>query len=136
MVMRPKSRATVVFVLPSTPVTSSTPTLACVSTSSVVSCGISLTETTSVVLPVPNPPATTILTDLRSTYLSPPRSQSLETGQHHLQQPAIADLLLRGGADAQVSLVQEHVHHHLRDGEWEVQVGADLGDGDPVGAPD
>src|SRR5256885_16572121 len=70
MLMRPKSRATVVLVLPSTPVTSSTPTLPWVRTSSVVNGGISLTDPTKVVLPVPKPPATTTLTDLRPIDLS------------------------------------------------------------------
>ena len=57
MVIRPKSIATVVVVLPSTPEMSSVPTPASVSTSSVCSGRISLTAPTSVVLPTPKPPA-------------------------------------------------------------------------------
>src|SRR5262245_7017973 len=64
MVMRPKSRATVVVVLRSTPVRSSTPSEASVISSSVRSGGISLTEPTMVVLPTPKPPAITILVAL------------------------------------------------------------------------
>ena len=60
--MRPKSIATVVVVLPRTGSVSSTPTLAAVSTASVVSGTISETEPTKVVLPTPKPPAITILT--------------------------------------------------------------------------
>ena len=61
MVMRPKSIATVVVVLPSTPDRSSMPTPGSVSTSSVRSGRVSLTAPTMVVLPTPKPPATRIL---------------------------------------------------------------------------
>ena len=54
-VMRPKSMATVVVVLASTPAVSSTGRPASVSGSSVRSGRISLTAPTSVVLPTPNP---------------------------------------------------------------------------------
>src|SRR6266540_1817346 len=60
-VMRPKSMATVVVVLPGTAVMSSTPTETSVIASSVVSGVISDTDPTKVVLPTPNPPATRIL---------------------------------------------------------------------------
>src|SRR5579859_6062328 len=61
MVIRPKSIATVVVVLPPTPDRSSCPTLTLVSASSVCSGRTSLIAPTSVVLPAPNPPATRIL---------------------------------------------------------------------------
>src|SRR6187200_2474898 len=61
---RPKSIATVVVDLLGVAVRSSTLILACVITASVVSGVISDTEPTNVVLPTPNPPATTILTDV------------------------------------------------------------------------
>src|SRR5690606_31940590 len=60
--IRPKSIVTVVVDFPSTPATSSVMTLEEVSASSVCSGMISLTAPTSVVLPTPNPPATTIFT--------------------------------------------------------------------------
>src|SRR6516165_5731126 len=63
-VMRPKSIATVVVVLSGTCDRSSTSVLATVMTASVVRGVISDTEPTNVVLPTPNPPATTILTDV------------------------------------------------------------------------
>ena len=60
MVIRPKSIATVVVVLPGTALTSSTPTDAVVMAASVVSGGISEMARTIVVLPTPKPPAMTI----------------------------------------------------------------------------
>jgi hypothetical protein len=63
-VIRPKSIATVVVDLSGTCDKSSTSVLATVMTASVVSGVISDTEPTNVVLPTPNPPATTILTDV------------------------------------------------------------------------
>lgn len=62
MLIRPKSMATVVAVLLSTPKLSSTPTPSCVIVSSVVRGRISLTEPTMVVLPTPNPPTITTFT--------------------------------------------------------------------------
>src|SRR5580704_17554583 len=63
-VIRPKSIATVVVDLSGTCDRSSTSVLATVMTASVVSGVISDTEPTKVVLPTPNPPATTILTEV------------------------------------------------------------------------
>src|SRR5499425_3566152 len=63
-VTRPKSIATVVVVLSGVWDRSSTPSLTDVITASVVSGVISDTDPTNVVLPTPNPPATTILTDV------------------------------------------------------------------------
>src|ERR1700733_806321 len=82
MVIRPKSMATVVDVLPSTG--SSTPMPARLSASSVCSGCTSLTAPTSVVLPAPNPPATTILN--AASTLSAETSECTETMQHLLQQ--------------------------------------------------
>src|SRR5580698_5158306 len=61
---RPKSMATVVVVLSGTFDRSSMPSLAAVMTASVVSGLISETAPTNVVLPTPNPPATTIFTEV------------------------------------------------------------------------
>src|SRR3954449_13306981 len=65
--MRPKSMATVVVFLPSTPLVSSMGRPASVSSSSVRSGLISLTAPTRVVLPTPKPPATRILSVTGST---------------------------------------------------------------------
>src|SRR6478609_5452961 len=88
MLIRPKSMATVVVVLPGTCRMSSTPTPAEVMMASVVSGVISETEPTSVVLPTPKPPAMTIFADVtrpddeRFAVMSePPKST-----QHPLQQ--------------------------------------------------
>src|SRR5699024_6249741 len=62
MVIRPKPRATGVVASSSAPSRSSTPELASVIISSVLRGGISLTEATKVVLPVPKPPATSTFT--------------------------------------------------------------------------
>src|SRR5215471_4181247 len=62
--MRPKSMATVVVVFSGTFDRSSTSALAEVMMASVVSGVISDTALTNVVLPTPNPPATTIFTDV------------------------------------------------------------------------
>ncbi len=59
--MRPKSIATVVVVLFSTPSRLSVSALMVVRSSSVLSGAISLTAPTKVVFPTPNPPATRIL---------------------------------------------------------------------------
>src|SRR5699024_4216097 len=58
--IRPTSNATVVVDVDSTPSKSSTPTLSEVITSSVCNDSTSLNADTNVVLPAPNPPATTI----------------------------------------------------------------------------
>lgn len=86
--MRPKSNATVVVVLPSSPFRSSTPLPAAVMTSSVRSGVISLTAPIKVVLPTPNPPVTMILAVRRTVpatglTASPQRSAEIpETTQH------------------------------------------------------
>ncbi|RAO04504.1 hypothetical protein GAR05_00638 [Micromonospora saelicesensis] len=63
MVIRPKSMATVVVSLPGTFDGSSMPTPAAVINASVVRGVISEIAPTSVVLPTPKPPATTIFAD-------------------------------------------------------------------------
>src|SRR5262249_51951237 len=70
-VTRPKSIATVVVVLSGTADRSSTPAEAAVITASVVSGVISDTDPTKVVLPTPNPPATTIFTDVIAPAAAP-----------------------------------------------------------------
>src|SRR5688572_1356341 len=82
-VIRPKSIATVVVALSSTPDRSSISVPASVRISSVCNGRISLTEPTSVVLPTPKPPAITILTacGIRSARAGrePPRGRSERT---------------------------------------------------------
>src|SRR3989442_10739404 len=86
MVIRPKSIATVVVPLPGTFDGSSMPTPAAVITASVVSGVISETAPTSVVLPTPNPPATTIFADLIVDGAWRAPSEPAESTQHPFQQ--------------------------------------------------
>src|SRR5262245_13153361 len=87
-VMRPKSIATVVVVLPATWAVSSTPREAVVRAASVVSGMISETAPTKVVLPTPNPPAITIFTGVgaRSPAGGLDRAESI---QHPLQKSEV-----------------------------------------------
>src|SRR4051812_800837 len=90
--IRPKSNATVVVVLRSTPAVSSTPCPACVITSSVFNGRISLTERTRVVLPAPKPPTTTIFRPVSAAAASGVRWE----GSSEVAEP-IEDLLEQGG---------------------------------------
>src|SRR5512133_4213965 len=94
-VMRPKSIATVVVVLPWMWLVSSTPTLAVVMAASVVSGMISETAPTKVVLPTPKPPAMTILTGVGGCWGDgPARSELVECIEHPLEKRevwAVAD---------------------------------------------
>src|SRR5215216_3734263 len=96
MVIRPKSMATVVVPLPGTLAGSSMPTPATVITASVVRGVISETAPTRVVLPTPNPPATTIFAEVIATarrgYLW---SEPAKSTQHPFQQfhPVLVPLL-------------------------------------------
>src|SRR3954447_24273009 len=84
--IRPKSNATVVVVLRSTPAVSSTPCPACVITSSVLSGRISLTERTRVVLPTPKPPTTTIFRPLSAEAPNGVRASEIAESNEHLLQ--------------------------------------------------
>src|SRR3954470_21069689 len=87
MLIRPKSIATVVVVLPGTCRLSSTPTPAEVMIASVVSGVISETDPTSVVFPTPNPPAMTIFADVtRPPVGRRDMSEPAKSTQHPLQQ--------------------------------------------------
>src|SRR3954470_3991074 len=87
MLMRPKSIATVVVVLPGTCRLSSTPTPAEVMMASVVSGVISETDPTSVVFPTPNPPAITIFADVtRPAVGRRAMSEPAKSTQHPFQQ--------------------------------------------------
>lgn len=110
-VTRPKSNATVVVDLPSTPPRSSTPTLSEVITSSVCNDSTSLNAETSVVLPAPKPPATTIF-NVSGTGLCPAgstdppntaTSQLPNAFQDHTQRLRVRTL----------PLPTRGVHHHL-----------------------
>src|SRR2546421_6266981 len=87
MVIRPKSMATVVVVLPCTREASSLDCAITVISASVPATGISLTAATKVLLPTPNAPAITIFADRASA-----PSEVVEATQHPLQQIAFGNL--------------------------------------------
>src|SRR6266498_2699594 len=121
MVIRPKSIATVVVALPGTFAGSSMPTPACVITASVVSGVISETAPTSVVLPTPNPPATTIFADLIVDGVPRAPLKLAESTEHPFQQ---FHAVVQG---------EQPVGHHVRDedprhAQRQPSVGGDLGE--------
>src|SRR3954447_13222369 len=95
MVIRPKSIATVVVFLPSTPDKSSTPTLWSVRISSVCSGRVSEMAETKVVLPTPKPPATRILIALGIIRSPAGRSERPELIEHHLVHPLVSHVHFR-----------------------------------------
>src|ERR671917_928047 len=117
-VMRPKSIATVVVVLSGTMAVSSTPTDSEVMCCSVVSGGISDTAPTKVVLPAPNPPATSTLRGMSSGRVGGGR-RGVSTRTESIEQPS-QDLVTGaavavGGSlqvDLQVAAVGEVADEH------------------------
>src|SRR5919112_896772 len=132
MLIRPKSIATVVVVLPGTCRVSSTPTPADVMIASVVSGVISETDPTSVVLPTPKPPAMTIFADVthpeegRCVMSEPPKST-----EHPLQKFRAHCLVVvqRGRLVHRDQPVRRHVgDEYARHAQRQVQPGSDLGE--------
>src|SRR5436305_12844346 len=82
---------------------SSTPLLASVITASVVSGTISETDPTNVVFPTPNPPATTILTEVVAV-LGPAGScpEPTESTQHPLHQRKVGSVAVGGAGPVHV----------------------------------
>src|SRR3569833_221578 len=133
-VMRPKSKATVVVVLASTPSAASMPTPAVVMTSSVLSGRISLTARTMVVFPTPNPPTITIFRAffavLRTGTIW---SEIFESNEHLLQGGRIGQLGRGGGrrrvARGDAAGVEEVAQEDLDDTDGKPKCGGDLHDG-------
>src|SRR5215472_19373529 len=126
-VIRPKSIATVVVSLPSTPSRASTSTLGALITSSVRSGLISLTEETSVVLPAPKPPAMRILID----------TGSATAGSESESSKGISDILehlrVSQSAPSRPADCDQPVFAHVGeqdpdDAKREVEVGGQIGD--------
>src|SRR3954471_14767543 len=143
-VMRPKSKATVVVVLVSTPPASSIPTPAWVMISSVLSGRISLTARTRVVFPTPNPPTTTIFKALLAVLRRGARtiwSELFESNEHLLQDGRIGQPGRGGGrgrvARGDAAGVEEVTKKDLDDTDGKPEFGGDLHDGGgPAGHPE
>src|SRR6185436_15240416 len=129
-VIRPKSMATVVVVLPGTVAMLSTVSPAEVISASVVSGVISEMAPTSVVLPTPNPPATTILADV-IRLLARPRcwSKSVKSNENPFEDvDAVGDVAAFRHVVENEHVRADHVgdqdaHHAQR----EAEVRGDLG---------
>src|SRR3712207_5860131 len=130
MVIRPKSIATVVVSLPGTLEASSTPSLADVITASVVSGSISETDPTSVVLPTPKPPATTIFAEVISLGCAPARSKPAKSTQHPFQQvhPLRESGLGSGAVQCQQPVVDHVRDQHRSHAQRKPGVGRELGE--------
>src|SRR4051812_7715376 len=125
MVIRPKSRATVVVVLSSIPPRLSMPTLAVVMSSSVFSGSISLAAPTKVVFPTPKPPAIRILTWVGNG------SDSFKAIEQLLQEVSVGGY--GGGTRGPHGhgfTLHEVGEEHLGDDDGEAHVRGHLGDGD------
>src|SRR2546423_3744969 len=125
-VMRPKSIATVVVTLARTCEASSTPADSVVIAASVVSGGISDTAETNVVLPTPNPPATTSFTDVTRRIVER-RSEGPDTLDHPRE---YRELQLDGVAvgDFEAAGLDEITDEDHRDAERHPDLGRALGD--------
>src|SRR3954471_1373064 len=123
MVMRPKSSATVVVILDSTPKVSSTPIPRWLSSSSVCSGRISLIVPTMVVLPTPKPPATRILMAIAGVTAATPGSEPAYSMQH-FPVDAFVDRLRRRlrPVDGHKALAPQVTEDHTGDVERELQV--------------
>src|SRR3954470_13719440 len=132
MLIRPKSIATVVVVLPGTCRLSSTPTPAEVMIASVVSGVISETDPTSVVLPTPKPPAMTIFADVtRPAAGRCDMSEPAKSTQHPFQQfraHRIGLVFQRGGLVNRDQTIGGHVgDDHSSHTERQLHACGDLG---------
>src|SRR5690625_2826384 len=128
-VSRPKSMATVVVTFSGVEEMSSCSTLASVITASVETGGISETDPTSVVLPAPNPPATTTLADTSDGAVV---LGLLEETFESTKRP-LKNLVFRravagdGGVDVHKPLVGQIAEQHLGDTQRDLQRRRDLG---------
>src|ERR1700761_6454023 len=125
MVIRPKSRATVVVFLSGSPARLSRPTLAALSGSSVSSGRTSLIALTRVVFPAPKPPATRILCAVSGKAGGSEGTEAIEYLLEHVVVGALSGRALPDHADAaeQNQLAQQPPDH--ADGQR--QPGRDVG---------
>src|SRR5262245_44740184 len=136
-VMRPKSMATVVVVLPWIWVVSSTPRLAVVMAASVVRGMISQTAPTKVVLPTPKPPAMTTLTRAaaHNSTAGEPDLYCPESIEHPLEKRKVGAVADAGGPVHGDQPFLGHVaHQDTNDAKGQVEPRGDLRDGQDVPA--
>src|SRR3954447_20615303 len=110
-VMRPKSIATVVVDLAGVWARSSTPTDSLVTSASVRSGTISETDPTRVVLPTPNPPATTIFVDAAAR-LPLESTESTEGPFEEVETFVVGGVFGQGCPDVDVALLDEVTQQH------------------------
>src|SRR3954468_25077776 len=126
--MRPKSMATVVETFVEGTGTSSMPMPALVMSASVRSGAISDTAPTKVVLPTPNPPATTIFADVIRSRGGLSSTKSIEHPLDQLSALVDAGVVGQRRLDPHETLVQQVRDQHPRHPERHGQVRGDLGD--------
>src|SRR6266702_5402342 len=127
--MRPKSSATVVVVLPSTPARSSTLPLISLITSSVRSGAISLTEPTKVVLPTPKPPAISSFTADVPRVGWPEVSKPTDAIKYRLKYVHVRIIHSSWrSTEKEEALLDQIANQNLHDGKRHIQLCADLGD--------
>src|SRR5450432_1684547 len=136
-VTRPKSIATVVVVLSGVCDRSSTPADAVVITASVVSGVISDTDPTNVVLPAPNPPPTTIFTELTAESAAAPGTvlEFAKSTEHPFQELDVrATLRVVELVDSHQAFTRHICDQDPRHSQRHPQDGRDLGHRPPVPA--
>ncbi len=131
-----------VSVLSATPMRRSSPTLASVRVSSVVSGLMSLTERTIVVFPVPNPPAIITFTErVPPPAENPGRSKPLESTEYLLKErevgPATGAVRRDGVAGFDAVCLQQVRQQHRENVEGQSEVGTEFGHRQrPAAAPE
>src|ERR1017187_7744080 len=128
--MRPKSMATVVVRLRSTPATVSMSVPGALRSSSVRRGRISVSEPTSVVLPAPNPPAIKILTatgaQLSPSPSAPGASQSSQAIGHLPEKPDVGRPFRAGPSDSDHPLLPKVGKQDADHGERQLQPGGQV----------
>src|SRR3954470_21648302 len=104
---------------------SSTPRDSLVTSASVRSGMISETEPTKVVLPTPNPPATTIFVEA-VVRLPSERTESTEGPFQEVEALVVGGVLGQGRLDVDVTLFDEVTQQHAHDSDRALDEGGDL----------
>src|SRR4051812_17207031 len=127
--------ATVVVDLPGVLARSSTPSDSLVTSASVRRGTISETDPTRVVLPTPNPPATTIFVEA-AVRLPLESAESTEGPFEEVEAFVVGGVLGQGRLDMDEALLDEVAEQHPDDADRALHEGRHLGDGPEVAEPD